>query len=250
MELKYRKIRCGDYKYETVGRFVIKTDVPDVKCNEYLSVVDGWMYIEDGYQWDGSSGPAIDTAKCMIASLVHDAYYQMMREECIDRDAWRAYADRQYREICLDAGMWETMANWRYAAIVKFAGKYTYPQPEKKYKIYTVKSGQGKTRRTVQMAAGLLLACCLLGGLLGVAGCPGRTITYTDPNGYQIKYNSNLTASTQAAGTVLVKTPNGWLILVSDVRLNADDLKVWVVPYGGASTTEKAKEILTTDYAD
>lgn len=153
MELKYRKLRCGTYKYETVGRFVVKTDLPDVKCNDYLSVVDGWMQIEDGYRWDGSSGPAIDTAKCMIASLVHDAYYQMMRESCILRNAWRGYADRQYREICLDAGMWEPMAEWRYWAICKYAGKYTYPQPEKKHKVYSVKSGSGITTRTVSRAA-------------------------------------------------------------------------------------------------
>lgn len=81
----------------------------------------------------------------------------------------------------------------------------------------------------------LLLAVCMM---VSLAGCPGRTITYTDPNGFGIKYKSNLTASTQSAGTVIVKTPNGWLILVSDVRLNADDLKLWVLPYGGASTTE------------
>ncbi len=239
MELKYRKLRCGKYKYETVGRFVIKTDLPNVKCNEYLSVVDGFMYIEDAYRWDGSSGPAIDTAKCMIASLVHDAYYQMMRENCIQRNQWRTYADRQYHKICLEAGMWEFVAEYRYWAIVKFAGKYTYPQKEKNGKVFRIHSADGKTTRTVSKAAGfLLMAICLL----SVTGCHNRKVTYTDPNGFSIEYLNQMIAGIENVEGVVVSTPNGWLILVGEVKIDTDSLQLWLPPYGMAKTVENGSQ--------
>lgn len=84
----------------------------------------------------------------------------------------------------------------------------------------------------------LLLAVCLLSL---VAGCRSRMITYTDPNGFEIKYKSDLAASEEQAKTVLVKTPNGWLIFVGNVSANNDSLKFWLLPYGGASTTDKSE---------
>ena len=38
------------------------------------------LYISKGYSWDGPSGPAIDTPDWIKASLVHDALYQLIRE--------------------------------------------------------------------------------------------------------------------------------------------------------------------------
>jgi hypothetical protein len=53
---------------------------------------DGVLTIKAGYRWDGASGPTFDTPSTMFASLVHDALYQLMREEAIGQE-WRLRAD-------------------------------------------------------------------------------------------------------------------------------------------------------------
>ena len=41
---------------------------------------DGVIVIDEGYEWDGASGPTIDTDDTMDGSLVHDILYQLIRE--------------------------------------------------------------------------------------------------------------------------------------------------------------------------
>ncbi|MDF5607407.1 hypothetical protein P3745_24975, partial [Vibrio parahaemolyticus] len=50
--------------------------------SSYLSLSEqGLLTIKKGYSWDGVSGPATDTRNLILASLVHDELYQLMREE-------------------------------------------------------------------------------------------------------------------------------------------------------------------------
>jgi len=44
---------------------------------------DGGLLIKAGYSWDGPSGSAIDTKNFMQGSLVHDALYQLLRENIL-----------------------------------------------------------------------------------------------------------------------------------------------------------------------
>ena len=71
----------------------------------------GLLEIKSGYCWDGASGPAIDTgytgllANSMRASLAHDALYQLMRLDLLDR-IWREESDLLLNRILEEDGMW------------------------------------------------------------------------------------------------------------------------------------------------
>jgi hypothetical protein len=62
----------------------------------------------------------------MRASLVHDALYQLMREEKIDQGQ-RLRADEILRDICLDAGMSRIRAWWVFKGVRWGAEKATKP---------------------------------------------------------------------------------------------------------------------------
>ena len=200
-EIVFDKIK--GYKYQTPFNRYRHTECPDVECNEYLSIKDGVLVIGKGYCWNGSSGPAIDTAKCMTASLVHDAYYQMFREECLDRDIWRLYADKQYHKYCIEDGMWKWLANLRYKVIRKCGEKYTHQTKRQRKRRVTIING-----RIVKSFLILLAVICCL----SVAGCmfvhvPGKGTVVSlfknidadeiyiekDPNGaiWIVKYDSD-----------------------------------------------------------
>ena len=81
--MKYKKIR--PYKYITLDPYTWydcrlygkSASLPGImSLNE-----SGCLQIAAGYAWDGASGPTIDTRNSMIASLVHDALYQLIRED-------------------------------------------------------------------------------------------------------------------------------------------------------------------------
>ena len=55
----------------------------------------GRLFVYEGYAWDGASGPAIDTPNWMDPSLVHDIFYQALRQRLIPQAA----ASRKVREI-------------------------------------------------------------------------------------------------------------------------------------------------------
>ena len=65
---------------------------------------DGRLAIRAGYSWDGASGPAIDTPNIMVASLAHDALYQLISEGHLPKRCRRA-ADLTLRKLCERAGM-------------------------------------------------------------------------------------------------------------------------------------------------
>ena len=59
---------------------------------------DGWIYAYYDYRWDGASG-AVDRG-LMLASLIHDILYQMIREGMIGPKRWaRRIADLVMRRI-------------------------------------------------------------------------------------------------------------------------------------------------------
>lgn len=112
------------YKYQVAENYTLQTPC---KCatevsHEFLAMTtDGLLTIREGYAWDGPSGPTIDTKSSMRASLVHDALYQLMREELISMHN-RPIADELFYQICLEDGMWKWRAwLWR-REVHKFAG--------------------------------------------------------------------------------------------------------------------------------
>lgn len=82
---------------------------------------EGLLTIRAGYAWDGASGPVFQTPETMRASLIHDAYYQLIRLGLIHA-GYRAAADRVYRRVCIESGMYESRAETHYIALRLFGG--------------------------------------------------------------------------------------------------------------------------------
>lgn len=116
--MKYRKL--NGYKYDTQADEHLDIDIYENAHNDYISLDHGHLIIKKGYAWDGASGPAIDDKTNMMASLVHDALYQLMREGLIER-THRKYIDKLFREICLKNGMSKFRAWYYYQAVRIFS---------------------------------------------------------------------------------------------------------------------------------
>ncbi len=89
---------------------------------DYINLYKGDLTIYHGYAWDGPSGPTIDTKNFMRGSLVHDALYQLIREDFLKESVYRKLSDEVLRKICIEDGMWRLRACWVYYG-VRFGGK-------------------------------------------------------------------------------------------------------------------------------
>ncbi len=116
--MKYRHLH--GYKYETLETEKVKTICPDKVITTYANIYRGELTIYLRYAYDGPSGPTFDTKTFMRGSLVHDVYYQLMREGHLDRKKWRKYADEELRRICLEDGMSKFRAWYVYKTIRVF----------------------------------------------------------------------------------------------------------------------------------
>lgn len=120
MKLKYQ----DGFKYQTMEDFKVWTSVYPGRSieNQFVSLFcSGLLQIKSGYSWDGASSLAIDTKNIMRGSLVHDALYQFMRAEQLDRKRWRKQADREFKRICREDGMSRFRAWYILRAVRRFA---------------------------------------------------------------------------------------------------------------------------------
>lgn len=119
------KYKCG-FKYQLYEDYSVDIDeYPDeeIYCGRYLHFSEtGVLTIQNGYCWDGPSGPTIDTDNFMRGSLVHDALYQIIRNECLPEDPWREIADEELQRICLEDGMSRFRAWYVYKSVRGFGG--------------------------------------------------------------------------------------------------------------------------------
>jgi len=121
--MKYTKRK--HYKYRLYSHFHYQVDIKTIAFNpnKYIGInTSGQLWIYKGYTWDGASNPAIDTDNFMIASLVHDALYQLIREGVIDKDD-KDKCDRILRKICLEQGMSKLRSWWVYQGVKRFGYK-------------------------------------------------------------------------------------------------------------------------------
>lgn len=117
------------YKYQLFTEYSVM--IPAFKSEKYIVSPSGYitlsgeglLTVSKGYAWDGASGPSVDTHSFMRGSLVHDALYQLMREELITSDGCRDKADILLRELCEEDGMGYFRAWYVYHA-VRFGGGY------------------------------------------------------------------------------------------------------------------------------
>lgn len=107
------------YKYQLKKTYRIKVSIVPkslIKTKAGYITLDkkGKLVIKEGYAWDGPSGPTIDTPSFMRGSLIHDALYQLMRDEYLDPKKYRRSADVILRDICREDGMCCIRVWWVY----------------------------------------------------------------------------------------------------------------------------------------
>jgi hypothetical protein len=102
--------------YIDVVPFLPKEDIR----TDYASIfTDGSIFIRIGYEWDGPSGPTIDTDSFMDGALVHDIFYQMIREKVLPITMRKA-ADKCLKLMCLQDGMPKWRAWYVYHSVRLF----------------------------------------------------------------------------------------------------------------------------------
>ncbi len=137
--MKYSEIKHCKYILREDFRIKIP-GIPDEQChNDYISLDHGNLIIKYSYAWDGSSIPLKkwyswiwDSDKyCKTASLVHDAFCQLMQAGMLDKK-YKAYVDGFYKYMCMLGGMGKHQANMRYWFLRKsgtrFLRKKRYPR--------------------------------------------------------------------------------------------------------------------------
>lgn len=133
-------------KYKIAGQYQLDegyvhklgfTLAPDaIVATEWLKLEGNHLSIKAGYSWDGPSGPPkwlsgipgvgavydkIMLPKIMRGSLIHDAGYQLIRNELIpesSRSAW----DNELIRVCKQDGMSDIRAWWVHRGVRKFGG--------------------------------------------------------------------------------------------------------------------------------
>ena len=133
MTKPYIRYRSG-YKYQIVEDYQVKVSVipkTNIKTHFLELNTEGMLIIKKGYAWDGPSGPTIDTPNFMRGSLVHDALYQLLRNEFLEQK-WRYEADDELRRICREDGMSRLRAWWVHRGVRLGAGSAASPESRKK----------------------------------------------------------------------------------------------------------------------
>lgn len=125
MSIAYR----AGYKYQLFYNYAVQVSIfpkEDVILGPIRLAKDGMLTITKGYAWDGPSGPTFDTATFMRGSLVHDALYELMRDDKLDR-SYKEQADRLLQRFCIEDGMLWIRAYWVYLGVRFFGGAVTKP---------------------------------------------------------------------------------------------------------------------------
>ena len=113
------------YKYQLAADYSIATRIkPDEAIDGRFIALDesGKLTVKSGYAWDGVSGPVLDTEQNLRASLVHDAFYQLMRKRELKAKDWRNKADKLFRDMCKQDGVPSSVAR-AYYEVLKRLGK-------------------------------------------------------------------------------------------------------------------------------
>lgn len=95
------------------------------------------MYVRPGYEWDGASGPTIDTDNTMEAALLHDVAYQCLRERVLPHPLGtrshkqvRKWADKEFRRFLKQEGMFIIRRWYYYLGVRGFAAYAARPPGE------------------------------------------------------------------------------------------------------------------------
>lgn len=128
--IRYR----SDYKYQLAEGYKISISVKPKSNIETKFIdldTDGNLTVKNSYAWDGPSGPVKDTDENMRASLVHDALYQLMRNDKLKSRTHRKAADQEFKDICKADGVSNFRASVYYKVLRKFGKPAASPQNKK-----------------------------------------------------------------------------------------------------------------------
>ncbi len=92
----------------------------------------GRLTIQRGFEWDGASGPTVDTGATMEASLVHDALYGLLADGLLE-PRWKTAADALLWRLLRENGVGSFRAGYWLRAVDLFGGSHLLepkPQPE------------------------------------------------------------------------------------------------------------------------
>ena len=123
----YKYQLATNYRLEITG--FLKHD--DICANSHIWLDATKISIATGYAWDGASGPIPDTRAAMRASLVHDALYQLIREEILGVEH-KHTADRLFRDLCIQDGMPKWRARLLFRGLLAFGNPATKPKNKRK----------------------------------------------------------------------------------------------------------------------
>ena len=84
-----------------------------------LLAEDGMIFVSEGYIYDYASGPAINNPAMVYASLIHDAFYDLLKRGRLPQDQ-RKRADKLFRNMLLEAGASPIRAGYAYLAVRVF----------------------------------------------------------------------------------------------------------------------------------
>lgn len=124
------------FKYQLRQDYVIQTSVLPMSGKDVITEficlsARGLLWIKDGYAWDGPSGPTWDSPSTMRSSLVHDAVYQLLREELVSQK-FRVVIDEKFHDLCIEDGMWSWRAKVWHVLVRDLAMSAANPENEKK----------------------------------------------------------------------------------------------------------------------
>lgn len=121
-EFKYQRF---DNHYELLNRYSIIINIcpeQDINYNIMSLSRDGLLSLDEGFKWDGASGPAIDTKDFMRASMIHDALYFLLRIGDLPV-SYRKQADLLLYQMCRADGM-PILRAWYVYYAVRLFGNY------------------------------------------------------------------------------------------------------------------------------
>ena len=122
------------YKYQLAETYTVSVVIqPEKKIeSDFIEIsTERMLTIKAGYAWDGPSGPTIDTKSFMRGSLVHDALYQLMRNQFLP-EGCRKDADQELHRLCCEDGMNRFRAWYVLLGVRKGAGFAASPKAKKK----------------------------------------------------------------------------------------------------------------------
>ena len=129
LPLKYRTNSKYKFTIDTDKIKVLKgTGRKVVQCyNGLFSLSNrGTFILAKGFQWDGPSGPAFDTATAMRGSLDHDVLCIACRMGYIDSSCWFGITEHMIN-VCKQSGMKRLRRFWMRTALNKTKDKYMVP---------------------------------------------------------------------------------------------------------------------------